>query len=41
VTISIGATRLRPEDTPESIVNRADALMYQSKKTGRNIVTVG
>jgi len=41
VTISIGATRLRPDDTPESIVNRADGLMYQSKKTGRNTVTVG
>lgn len=41
VTISIGATRLRPDDTPESIVNRADGLMYQSKKAGRNTVTVG
>jgi len=41
VTISIGATLLRPNDTPESIVNRADGLMYQSKKAGRNIVTVG
>ena len=41
VTISVGATRLRPDDTPESIVNRADGLMYQSKKAGRNTVTVG
>jgi diguanylate cyclase (GGDEF)-like protein/PAS domain S-box-containing protein len=41
VTISIGATRLRPEDTPESIVDRADKLMYQSKKAGRNLVTIG
>jgi len=41
VTISIGATRLRPGDTPESIINRADGLMYQSKKAGRNIVTIG
>ncbi len=41
VTISIGATRLRPDDTPESIVDRADKLMYQSKKAGRNLVTIG
>jgi diguanylate cyclase (GGDEF)-like protein/PAS domain S-box-containing protein len=41
VTISVGATRLRPGDTPESFVNRADGLMYQSKKMGRNLVTVG
>jgi len=41
VTISIGATRLCPDDTPESIVDRADGLMYQSKKAGRNTVTVG
>lgn len=41
VTISIGATRLRPDDTPESIVDRADRLMYQSKKAGRNFVTIG
>ncbi len=34
VTISIGATRLRSDDTPESIVDRADKLMYQSKKAG-------
>jgi len=41
VTISIGATRLRPNDTAETIMERADGLMYQSKKAGRNIVTVG
>jgi len=41
VTISIGATLLRPNDTPESIVNRADGLMYRSKKAGRNTITVG
>jgi len=41
VTISIGATRLRPNDTPESIIERADGLMYQSKKAGRNVVTIG
>ena len=41
VTISIGATRLRTNDTPETIIERADGLMYQSKKAGRNTVTIG
>jgi diguanylate cyclase (GGDEF)-like protein len=41
VTISIGATCLLPDDSPESIVDRADGLMYQSKKAGRNRVTLG
>jgi PleD family two-component response regulator len=41
VTISAGGTLLLPGDTPESIVHRADELMYQSKQSGRNRVTVG
>ncbi len=41
VTMSIGATPLHPEDSPESLVHRADMLMYQSKQTGRNRVSVG
>lgn len=41
VTISIGATFLLPIDTPESIVSRADELMYQSKRNGRNQVSLG
>lgn len=41
VTISIGATLLLPGDSPESIVRRADALMYQSKQAGRNQVCMG
>jgi diguanylate cyclase (GGDEF)-like protein/PAS domain S-box-containing protein len=41
ITISIGATLLLPQDTPESIVHRADELMYQSKQAGRNFVSVG
>ena len=40
VTISVGATLLRPDDTPETLVNRADQLMYESKQAGRNCVTV-
>jgi diguanylate cyclase (GGDEF)-like protein/PAS domain S-box-containing protein len=41
VTISIGATLLLADDTPESILKRADELMYQSKQAGRNRVSVG
>jgi len=35
-TISIGATIVKPEDDFESIVKRADELMYRSKENGRN-----
>ena len=41
VTLSLGATRVRPDDTPESVVARADALMYRSKAAGRDQVTIG
>jgi len=41
VTISIGATRLYTNDTPESILQRADGFMYRSKQAGRNRVTIG
>ena len=41
VTISIGATIMKKTDTPNSIVERADKLMYVSKKNGRNQVTIG
>jgi diguanylate cyclase (GGDEF)-like protein/PAS domain S-box-containing protein len=41
VTISIGGTLLRAEDTPDSFINRADELMYQSKQAGRDCVTIG
>lgn len=40
VTVSIGATLMRPEDDRESLVSRADALMYRSKQDGRNRVTI-
>jgi len=39
VTISIGATLSRPDDTVMSAVGRADRLMYQSKQAGRNRVS--
>jgi diguanylate cyclase (GGDEF)-like protein/PAS domain S-box-containing protein len=41
VTISVGGTLLNPRDTPETIVQRADGFMYQSKRAGRNRVTIG
>ena len=41
VTVSIGATLLRRGDTPETLVHRADRLMYRSKQSGRNRVTIG
>ena len=40
-TISIGGTLVRDTDTVDSLVDRADRLMYQSKANGRNCVTVG
>jgi diguanylate cyclase (GGDEF)-like protein/PAS domain S-box-containing protein len=41
VTVSIGATLLRADDSPESLVRRADQLMYVSKAAGRDRVSVG
>ncbi|MFZ5820852.1 MAG: diguanylate cyclase [Chloroflexota bacterium] len=41
VTISIGGTLIQPDDTLESLIDRADKLMYTSKTTGRNRVTIG
>lgn len=41
VTISLGATLYHQNETIESVVNRADKAMYQSKQTGKNKVTLG
>ena len=38
VTISVGITTSRPQDTLETMLKRADSLMYQSKRNGRNKV---
>ncbi len=39
VTVSMGATLAREDDTAETLVSRADRLMYRSKRTGRNCLT--
>ncbi|MDR1164687.1 MAG: GGDEF domain-containing protein [Deltaproteobacteria bacterium] len=39
VTISVGVAAARPEDTPTSLLARADQALYASKENGRNRVT--
>ncbi|MCC6680215.1 MAG: sensor domain-containing diguanylate cyclase [Phycisphaeraceae bacterium] len=39
VSISVGATLARPQDTTASLMNRASRLLHQSKQAGRNRVT--
>ncbi len=41
LTVTIGATVTRIDDTAESLVGRADALMYSGKRSGRDRVVVG
>lgn len=38
VTISVGATSLKIDDSPETFISRADKALYNAKKTGRNKV---
>jgi diguanylate cyclase (GGDEF)-like protein/PAS domain S-box-containing protein len=40
LSISIGGTLVAPGDSPQLIVRRADALLYDSKTAGRNRVTL-
>lgn len=40
VTVSVGGTLLKNEDTPETAIQRADELLVQSKRDGRNRVMV-
>lgn len=37
-TISIGYATMQPNDTPESLLKRADAALYEAKNSGRNKV---
>ncbi len=39
VTVSVGATMAVPGEDADSVVDRADRLMYTSKSSGRNAVT--
>ena len=38
MTVSIGICHLQPQDTPTSIIDRADAALYWAKQNGRNRV---
>jgi diguanylate cyclase (GGDEF)-like protein/PAS domain S-box-containing protein len=39
VTVSVGATMAVPAESPDDLADRADRLMYMSKRDGRNRVT--
>ncbi len=41
VTISIGVALINDKDTLDSIIKRADEMLYQSKQNGRNLVSFG
>lgn len=40
VTVSLGGAMASPEDSLETLVKRADGKMYESKRMGRNRVTI-
>lgn len=41
VTVSMGSTLLNKQDTLESLSQRMDTLLYQSKRSGKNRSTIG
>jgi len=38
ITVSIGVAALRPGQTPQALIERADACLYAAKRSGRNRV---
>jgi diguanylate cyclase (GGDEF)-like protein len=40
VTASFGVAELRPGETSDGLLERADSALYQAKKNGRNRVEV-
>ncbi|MBI5040660.1 MAG: GGDEF domain-containing protein, partial [Gammaproteobacteria bacterium] len=40
VTLSLGIANFKASDAPESLIARADSALYQSKRLGRNRVTL-
>ena len=40
VTVSVGATAADEDDTMDTVLKRADDLMYRSKASGGNLVTM-
>lgn len=41
VTISLGVTSVNENDTPDQLIKRADTLLYNSKRAGRNRLSAG
>jgi diguanylate cyclase (GGDEF)-like protein/PAS domain S-box-containing protein len=41
LTVSVGGTVARPQDSAATLIARADDLLYQSKTAGRNSVRIG
>ena len=40
VTVSVGVSVMRPTDTPETLMARADAALYRAKQSGRNKIAM-
>lgn len=40
VTVSIGGSLVRKDDTVDSLIKRADEFMYKSKRRGKNCVSI-